>query len=100
MEYNQINKGHLNGFITIQIDPIGLIIEGCCVFMKEGKRWFTLPTKKFTDKGTQEEKYRAYPCRFANKNILNAFLSAIGTAFDKYCQENAYKVDVLDKLPF
>lgn len=91
IKYKAVNKGTLKGFLTIKIDPMGMIIEDCSVFMKDGKKWFNLPGIKFIDEETGEEKYRRYPIKFENNKIYAAFTAALSKEFDKYCTENAYE---------
>lgn len=55
LEFREIEKNTLRGFLTLRIADIGLEIRDCPVHEKGDKRWVGLPARPFTGKdGTQQ----------------------------------------------
>lgn len=49
LNWKPFTKGALRGFFSVTL-PSGMILHDCCLFEKNGSRWVSLPSQKFTDK--------------------------------------------------
>lgn len=78
--------GSLQGFADLYVQTWGLEIKGCSLFMKEGKRWITFPSREYVNK-EGEKKYMPY-IRFRNKEHMEAFANQAKEAIDKWCKYN------------
>tara|TARA_R110002126_G_scaffold185420_2_gene333947 strand:- start:191 stop:535 length:345 start_codon:yes stop_codon:yes gene_type:complete len=102
-------SGALQGFANFRLAKMGIELFGCGVFMKNGKRWVSLPSREFNDKDTGEKKYISI-MRFMDKAHGDAFSNGALVAFDSWCEKNAPKeekpsefipfVQDADQVPF
>jgi hypothetical protein len=86
VNYKEYKSGALQGFALIYVDKWDLEIKGCKVFSKSGARWFSLPSKEFTNEAG-ETKFEPL-IRFRNKETAKQFGIAALQAIDKWCAEN------------
>lgn len=90
--YKSQISGSLLGFFDLQVPKWGnLIIHGCSLFQKEGRKWFSFPSKKVTSQDpTAKPTYFAH-LRFEDKDIRDKFNDTVIAALDKYFAENQAK---------
>jgi len=84
--FKSFEKGYLQGFADFYIDKWGVEIQGCALYMKEGRRWLNLPGNEYMNK-EGEKKYAPF-LRFREKEHWNAFMESAKAAIDKWCAEN------------
>ncbi|NIP43014.1 MAG: hypothetical protein GWN00_20345 [Aliifodinibius sp.] len=84
LKYRAVNKPPLVGFLDIEIDAWNLEIRDLSMIQMDGKRWFNLPTRPYTNENG-EKKY-APIVKFTEDAVKKRFLSAVGHAFDEYCR--------------
>lgn len=94
VNFKSHNSGALQGFATLFVEKMGIEIKDCCLFMKDGKRWMTFPSREFTnDKG--EKKY-APLIKFREKGLQEQFMSLAINAVDEYALEQKSKSALAD----
>ena len=82
-----MNKGALLGFANLFVKKMGLEINGCSLFQKDGRRWITMPQREFVVDG--EKKY--FPViRFREKDHMEIFGEAAKKAIDEWCLSNPH----------
>jgi hypothetical protein len=98
IEWKAYEKGLLRGFADINVEKWGIILKGCKMFMKDGKRWVTPPSTEFTnEKG--EKKYNP-SLKFIDPEFVKAFSEKAVKAIETYCKQPEDKEDVANDLPF
>ena len=107
--FHKYEKGHLYGFMDISI-PVWnttMHIKGCKVFLKEGKQWFAMPSKEYTNEAG-ETKYSPL-VSIEDENVYKQLMNGIHEAWKEYCQDNQappeppppqYQEPVQEGLPF
>ncbi len=88
VEFKSHASGALQGFANFRVPKMGIEIFGCGVFMKDGKRWLSLPSREYQDKDSGEKKYISI-MRFMDKSHHEAFCKAALQAMDEWCVKNA-----------
>jgi hypothetical protein len=88
--YRSNPSGMLQGFADLRVERMGIEFYGCGVFMKDGKRWVSMPQREYTDQETGEKKYTA-TMRFIDRDVSNRFSDVALEALDKYCAEQQAK---------
>lgn len=84
VSFRAYEKGMLQGFADLNIPKWGAEMKGCKLFMKNGKRWVTPPSKEFeNEKG--EKKY-ALCLKFLTKELADAFSHQAIEAIDHFCK--------------
>lgn len=104
--FKSYQKGSLVGFADLYIPDKDLEIKGCSVFMKDGRRWISFPSKKYTNKEGEEK--NAPHVSFREKSNSYAFSEKAIKAIEKFCanQPPQQKAPVYEKedheenLPF
>ena len=44
--FRRLERNTLKGFVTLALEPSGLIIHDCTVHAKQGKAWIGMPAKR------------------------------------------------------
>jgi hypothetical protein len=98
-KYKSYKSGSLQGYFDITFVDTGLQIFGCSLFMKNGKRWVSFPSKEYIN-SSGETKYQPY-VKYNTLDIQSIFQNAALKAIDQFCkeQENA-KNDFEEECPF
>lgn len=106
MEFRSHESGALKGFANFRVPKMGIELFGCGVFMKDGKRWLSMPSREYQDNETGEKKYMNI-MRFMDKSHHEGFCKAALQAMDEWCLANAEKHEVpatqepdYDECPF
>lgn len=86
-KFKTFQKGSFQGFADLLVPSWGIEIKGCSLYMKEGRRWVSMPSKEFTN--AEGEKKYAPIVKFHDKNHMDAFSEQAKQAIDKWCSENA-----------
>lgn len=87
IKFKSHESGCLRGFADIFVsDPWGVEIKGIALFMKDGRRWVTMPGNEYTDKEGQTK--RAPFLWFRDKERNERFCDGVKKAIDKWCAEN------------
>ena len=92
IKFKSFNKGYLQGFADLyfEIDAVkgkvGLEFIGIPMYMKDGKRWISFPSKEYVN-AEGEKKFMPY-YRFRDKGHYTAFCDMAKEAIDKWCLEN------------
>lgn len=89
--YRAHQSGALQGFANFKVIPKnGAAYElfGCGIFMKNGHRWASMPSREYVDKDSNEKKYIDI-FRYCEKNINDAFKEGAIKALDEWCANNA-----------
>jgi hypothetical protein len=75
-EWRRFEKNTLQGFFNLTVWPLGMLIKGCTLHSKNGKRWIGLPGKPYTDKegNTQWENVLQIPDRDASDSFRDEAL--------------------------
>ena len=68
--FRPITKGALRGFFTLTL-PSGMVLHDCSLFEKDGKRWISPPSQKFTGKDGKTG-YKPL-VEFADRNTADNF---------------------------
>ena len=76
------NSGALQGFADIYIPKWGVEIFGVSLFMKNGHRWVSFPSRESVVDG--EKKYWPY-LRFKEKGHMDVFAKKVMDAIDRWC---------------
>lgn len=87
IEYRSHQSGALQGFANFRVPKMGIELFGCGVFMKNGKRWLSLPSREYQDQDSGEKKYISI-LRFIEKEHNDAFCRAALKALDEYCAQH------------
>lgn len=95
LDYKKMESGALQGFANFKLAKMGVELFGCGVFMKNGKRWVSMPSREYVDKESGDKKYIAI-MRFINKDHAEAFSRSALQALDKWCDENAKSLPPAD----
>jgi hypothetical protein len=88
IEYKPHPSGALQGFANFRVPKMGIEIYGCGVFMKDGKRWVSMPSRDYKDPENGEKKYISI-MRFIVQSHNESFVTAALAALDKWCQEHS-----------
>ena len=95
-------NGFLQGFADFYIEKWGVEINGCSLFMKEGRRWVNFPAKEYENK--EGEKKFMPLIRFREKEHNTKFMEAAKEAIDKWCADEANGENITkernDDIPF
>lgn len=95
LKFSSHESGSLRGFANFRLAKMGVEIFGCGVFMKNGKRWVSLPNREYKDAETGETKYMGI-IRFIEKAHLDAFCKAALKAVDDWCEKEATETQAAD----
>lgn len=49
LKFKAVEKGALIGYADFHLPTMGIEIFGCAVFMSNGKRWISMPSREFKD---------------------------------------------------
>jgi hypothetical protein len=100
IKYKAVDKGALQGFVSIYVDKFGLEINDISIFKKDGKRWVNFPSRTYDDKEGQK-KYWAY-LKFRESAHHEAFTKQLLDVVDKYRPEPPPDVAISQEeaLPF
>ncbi len=49
LKFKPLDKGALIGYADFHLPTMGIEIFGCAVFMSNGKRWISMPSREFKD---------------------------------------------------
>lgn len=86
LKYRPVNKGNVLGYFDILLQKQHLEIYDCVLLQKDGKRWVSMPTKKFkNEKG--EDKYSTI-VRIHEKELQQTFIDAVKDAVDEFLKKN------------
>jgi hypothetical protein len=100
LKYTPYDKPPIQGFIDISIDAWHLEIRGISLVMKDGKRWFNLPSKEYT----KEDGSLGYApiMKFTSSQVADRFKVAMSQVFDEYCKTAAAQAQPQnsDEVPF
>jgi hypothetical protein len=77
-------SGALQGFANFIVPKMGIELFGCGVFMKNGKRFLTMPSREFNDPETGEKKYIKI-MKFIESAHNEAFCKSALQALDAWC---------------
>ena len=88
LEYKPHASGALQGFANFRVPKMGIELFGCGLFMKNGKRWLSMPSREYNDPESGEKKYISI-MRFIEKSHNDAFAAAALKALDEWCAKNA-----------
>jgi hypothetical protein len=82
--FKPFEKNTLRGFFDVEL-PSGIILCGCTLHEREGKRWIGLPAKPYTkDDGSQSwVKIVDFADREKAKQFQESVLPAVVAAFDR-----------------
>lgn len=97
ISYKAINKGMLQGSIALKIPTQWgeLIIYDISVFMKDGNRWISFPSKTYEKEG--EKKYFQYN-RFENRENSDAFQKDVLKHLDAFIEKQVITVKTTDEI--
>lgn len=84
--FKSYQKGHLQGFADLYIPKWGVEINGCSLYVKDGRRWLNLPAKEYENE--QGEKKFAPFLRFKQKEHYGKFMEMAKKAVEEYCAHN------------
>jgi len=82
INYKEMNKGHMVGFVDVYLPRSGLEIHNLTYFRKDGKEWISMPSKEYTDKEGQKKYMQQV--RFRDRNHGDAFGRAVIEAIRKF----------------
>ena len=85
LDYKSHASGALQGFANFRVPKMGVELFGCGVFMKNGKRWVSMPSRQYEEDG--EKKYISV-MRFIEKDHADAFSKIALQALDDWCAKN------------
>ncbi len=86
VKFKSYKNGHLQGFADLFVDKWGLVVPGCCLYMKDGRRWVEFPGKEYID--DRGEKMYSSVVYFRKKEHKKLFCEAAKKAIDDYCRKN------------
>jgi len=75
--WKEFEKGALRGFLDIEL-PSGMILRGCSLVQKDGRRWIGTPSKP-----VGEGKYQQV-VEFVSKEVRDKFSAAALESLDNY----------------
>jgi hypothetical protein len=86
--FRRLERNTLKGFVTLSLEPSGLIIHDCTVHEKQGKAWIGMPAKPQingdgtarTDTASGKQLYRSvleFKDRAARKRFQQVALEAV-----------------------
>lgn len=102
--FKSLNSGALQGFADIFVPKWGVEIKSIAVFMRDGRRWISMPGREYTNAEGQVK--NAPFMWFKDKNMSDIFSEEVKKAVDKWCAENQEAPQVSsgftcgDDLPF
>lgn len=80
-------SGAMQGFADIYVPKWRAIVHGCRLFMKDGRRWVTLPSNKYEHRDGGEA--FSPTMSFDSKEFDKAFSEQAKKAIDEWCAKNA-----------
>jgi len=85
--FHHVNKGHLVGFAELYIPRWKAIIKGVKLYEKDGARWVSMPSEKYTDK---EGNDRYSPIiKFTEQDVTDKFCEQAKQAIDAWIESGA-----------
>jgi hypothetical protein len=55
-DWRPMQRNSLQGFVTLTLEPSGIVLHDCTVHQKEGREWVGLPGKPQVDRDGQPRK--------------------------------------------
>jgi hypothetical protein len=83
-DFRPMERNSLRGFVTLALDPSGLVLRDCTLHRKDGKEWIGLPGKPQID---TEGKHRRDPV--TGKPLYTAVVEVVGREARDRFQEAA-----------
>lgn len=85
LNYRPMNKGHLVGYLDVEIEPWKLEVRDLTVWNKDGRAWVNMPAKKYTkDDGSQGF---SEVVRFVDSEYKENFRKAVLAALHDHCKK-------------
>jgi hypothetical protein len=87
IDFVPCSKKQFRGYLTVCLpDCLGMIIQGCALHEKDGKRWIELPAKPPSGKSKTDKwsKFISFPNSIAQKQFNAMALKAL----DDYLSQN------------
>lgn len=91
-------SGALQGFANLRVPKMGIEVFGCSIFVKEGRRWMSMPSREYLDRDTGEKKYIS-TFRFMEKQHQDSFCKAALQAIDFWREQNPEPEPEASQLP-
>jgi hypothetical protein len=80
LSFRAFEKNTLKGFVSLQIDPPGIVLHDLTYHEKSDSRWFCFPAKR-----PQNETDKWFPLvEIPDRGVLKAFQAAALEAIDRY----------------
>jgi hypothetical protein len=100
IEYKAVNKGALQGFLSIELVPSTMQIRDLTHFKKGDNEWFNMPQKEYTNKDGEKKYYATV--FYEDTEIRERFMESLSVAFKKYMAEEQEPTAVAsdDACPF
>lgn len=101
-EFRIHQSGALQGFANFRIEKMGIEIFGCGVFMKDGRRWLSLPSREYEDPQSGEKKY-APIMKFIENKHQEFFCKTALQVMDEWCEKQQQEPESdpdEEELPF
>ena len=83
--FKSFGKGKLQGFADLLFVDSGLKVQGCSLFMDNGKRWVAFPQREYKDE--KGEKKYASILFFPDRQKFIDFQEDAKRAIDRWCEE-------------
>ena len=98
ISWKAYEKGILQGFADLKIDKWGIVVKGCKLFMKDGKRWVSPPSNEFTNENGKKKYSPAF--KFITQELAKSFSEKAVKAIESYCKEPKVEEPLEEELPF
>lgn len=83
LKFTPKSSGALQGFADIYVPKWGVEIFGVSIFMKDGRRWVSMPSREYDQDGVK--KYWPY-LKFREKAHMDAFSKKVMEAVTKFAE--------------
>jgi len=93
VDFKEYKSGCLEGFCTIYVEKWDAEIPGCKIFSKEGRKWFSVPSKEYTDDSGDQKWQPLF--RIRDKEKFKAFNTMAFQAVSEWRAANPAEAPVV-----
>jgi hypothetical protein len=83
--FKAFQKNTLQAFVSLKINPPGLVVNDICLHAKSGRRWLSFPAKPYQKDGATQQWYPIV--EIEDREILRRFQATGLAAVDHYLQQ-------------
>lgn len=95
------HKDQLVGYADLQVDELGMVINGCAYREGRNGMWVSVPSRAYPDPNGGKTKYAGY-VSFPERDVYDDFQNSAKEAIEKHLKETGANDAVFeeDAVPF